>query len=335
MEELLQRIEGLQTPQPKTASHVHGSRTVTPDFILSMISAVEQLPEVRAIGTFDPDEGHAMMQFTDAFRPFADRMAGLLASVRYTMEARKASVAAAALSTYAVMKGLARTKQGASGRVREDPQARPRPDERSGRAEAGAWGGGGGRRVDQPARPPARRTLYHPPVVVLFRLLLHAFVLSRFRRRIDLLDTAVITMRVWPNDLDLNMHMNSGRYLSMNDIGRIEMLARARVFREAWRRRWRPMAGGVMIRYRRSLLLFQRFSVRSRILCWDEKWFYFEHIIERRGELITLAYTRTLLRGPEANVPPDEVLGLLGKRGFPSPPMPPVIARWNEAESLA
>ena len=171
-------------------------------------------------------------------------------------------------------------------------------------------------------------------MIVLLRLL-KAILLSRFRKRIDVFEPAVIAMRVWPNDLDLNMHMNSGRYLSMNDIGRVEMLARLGIFHKAWRRGWRPVAGGVMIRYRRSLLLFQRFTVRSRVLCWDDKWFYFEHVIEHAGELMTQAYTRTLLIGPNGKVPPDDVLDLLGRRGTPSPPMPPVIARWNEAEAAS
>ena len=171
-------------------------------------------------------------------------------------------------------------------------------------------------------------------MIVLLRLL-KAIFLAPFRRRIDVLGEAVIAMRVWPNDLDLNMHMNSGRYLSMNDIGRVEMLARLGVLRKAGRRGWRPVAGGVMIRYRRSLLLFQRFTVRSRVLCWDEKWFYFSHVIERGGELMTQAYTRTLLLGPHGKVRPDDVLDLLGRRGMPSPPMPEVIARWIEAEAEA
>ena len=67
-------------------------------------------------------------------------------------------------------------------------------------------------------------------MVVLFRFLFAIFK-SRFRRRLGILDDCVIAMRVWPNDLDLNMHMNSGRYLSMMDIGRVEILARTRMLR--------------------------------------------------------------------------------------------------------
>ena len=38
--------------------------------------------------------------------------------------------------------------------------------------------------------------------------------------RVDLLATTRISLRVWPNDLDVNFHVNNGRYLALADIGR-------------------------------------------------------------------------------------------------------------------
>ena len=165
-------------------------------------------------------------------------------------------------------------------------------------------------------------------MVVLFRFLLAIFK-SRFRPRLGILDDCVITMRVWPNDLDLNMHMNSGRYLSMMDIGRVEILARTRMLRPALKRGWRPMVGATFIRYKKSLLPFERFTVRSRVVCWDEKWIYFEHILERRGEVASQAYVRGLLRGPNGNVRPAELLELAGIPEMVSPPMPEAVAAWK------
>ena len=165
-------------------------------------------------------------------------------------------------------------------------------------------------------------------MVVLFRFLFAIFK-SRFRRRLGILDDCVIAMRVWPNDLDLNMHMNSGRYLSMMDIGRVEILARTRMLRRVLKRGWRPMVGATFIRYKKSLLPFERFTVRSRIVCWDEKWLYFQHILERRGEVASQAYVRGLLRGKSGNVRPAEVLELAGVAGMVSPEMPEAVAAWR------
>ena len=168
--------------------------------------------------------------------------------------------------------------------------------------------------------------------MTVFIRLVWALIRSRFKRKLDILDESTFTMRVWPNDLDLNVHMNSGRYLSMMDIGRVEILGRTRLLRKTFGRGWRPIAAAATIRYRRSLLPFQRFTVRTRVVCWDEKWLYFRHAIEWRGELCAVAYVRCLLRGKEGNVTPAQILELAGRPGAQSPPMPDDLAKWIEAE---
>jgi acyl-CoA thioesterase FadM len=165
--------------------------------------------------------------------------------------------------------------------------------------------------------------------MIVFVRLFFAILKSRFRPRIGILDECLTSMRVWPNDLDLNFHMNSGRYVSMMDVGRMAILAQTRMLRQVLKRRWRPLVGATFIRYRRSLLPFERFTVRSRIACWDEKWLYFEHVLERRGEIVAHAYVRGLLRGRSGNVAPSDLLALAGMAGASSPEMPEAIARWR------
>jgi acyl-CoA thioesterase FadM len=171
-------------------------------------------------------------------------------------------------------------------------------------------------------------------VVLLFRLL-KTLLLSSFKRRIEPLGEGVIHMRVWPNDLDLNVHANSGRYVSFIDVGRIDLVIRMGILRKVLARKWRPIVGGTMITYRKSLLPFERFRIRSRVLCWDDKWFYFDHVVEKaNGDLAARATVRGLVRGPQGNVPPGEFVALT-RTPVPSPPIPSYIARWNEAESRA
>src|ERR1044071_6699431 len=84
------RIPGLEAPHPSTATRVRGARTVSREFIASMIAAVEATPDLQSTGTFDPQEARATLQFIDAFRPIADRLASLQASINYTMASRRA-----------------------------------------------------------------------------------------------------------------------------------------------------------------------------------------------------------------------------------------------------
>jgi len=172
-------------------------------------------------------------------------------------------------------------------------------------------------------------------MVVLLRLI-KTLLLARLKSKIGVFDQARVSMRVWPNDLDLNLHANSGRYISFMDVGRIDLLARMRMVRKVIKRGWRPLVGGSLITYRKSLLPFEAFVVKSRILCWDAKWFYFEHIIvNHRGDLAAIANVRGLLRGPEGNVPPKALIELSGRTDLTSPPIPDFIKRWSEAEERA
>jgi acyl-CoA thioesterase FadM len=112
------------------------------------------------------------------------------------------------------------------------------------------------------------------------------------------------------------------------DIGRIALLAQTRLLDRVVAMRWRPVVGGATIRYRRSLLLFDRFDIRTRAVCWDEKWIYFEHVIEYDGEIYAEGYVRALMRDEEGSVPVSEFLAVAGDPDLESPPMPERLARW-------
>lgn len=165
-------------------------------------------------------------------------------------------------------------------------------------------------------------------MVVLFRLAVRMLAVP-FRPRRGILEESVLTLRVWPNDLDLNLHLNNGRYLSLMDIGRMDLLARPGLLFPSLRRRWLPLLGEAKIRFLKPLPPFARFELRSRLLTWDEKWFYIEQVFQRNGEVMAIAHVRGLLRGPHGNVPPADILAL---GGFdPTPPeKPELVRRWRE-----
>jgi acyl-CoA thioesterase FadM len=168
-------------------------------------------------------------------------------------------------------------------------------------------------------------------VLLLFRFLL-VMLRGCLRRRISVLDESVVRFTVLPHDCDLNFHLNSGRYLSFMDVARGDLIGRLRLLRPLIKRGWRPVMGGCVIRFRRSVLPFQRFSVRSRVLGWDEKWFYVEHIVEQDGKFCAAGHVRTLIRSRSANIPPAEVWALIGADKTPSPELPPFVANWRELE---
>lgn len=153
------------------------------------------------------------------------------------------------------------------------------------------------------------------------------------RPRLRPLDESVVAFRVWPNDLDVNLHMNNGRYLTLMDLGRLDLIVRIGVLGTLRRRRWSPVIGSLKIRYRRSLLPFQRYTIRTRLLCWDDRWFFLEQRFERRGELVSIALVKGLFLGPEGRVPTQAIVDASGYR-IDSPPAPEAVAAWQDAERV-
>jgi acyl-CoA thioesterase FadM len=147
--------------------------------------------------------------------------------------------------------------------------------------------------------------------------------------QLGILDEDRLRMRVWPNDIDFNLHLNNARYLSMMDYGRIHLLARTRILNRIISSRWIPLVGAVWMTYRRSLPLFARFSLVSRMVCWDERWFYIEQTFTGSEGLAAVGWVKGLLRSPEGNVEPQKVLDAVSP-GAVSPPMPESITTWNE-----
>lgn len=94
---------------------------------------------------------------------------------------------------------------------------------------------------------------------------------SRFRPKLEMPGGAsVLTFRVWPHDLDLSLHMNNGRYLTIMDLGRLDVMARSGLWGAARRHHWTPIASTVKIRFRRELTPFQKFRLETRLLAWDD-----------------------------------------------------------------
>jgi acyl-CoA thioesterase FadM len=148
--------------------------------------------------------------------------------------------------------------------------------------------------------------------------------------RLGVLEEDCLRLRVWPNDIDLNMHLNNARYLNFMDYARTHLLARTRLLEHIVRSRWMPLVGAVWITYRRSLPLFASFDLTSRLVCWDDRWFYMEQTFTGRdGLLYAVGWVKGALRDRRGTVDPQQVIEGVAP-GAVSPPMPDAMATWNE-----
>ena len=164
--------------------------------------------------------------------------------------------------------------------------------------------------------------------------ILGLFVRSRRGQRLDMTAVSRIGFRVWPTDIDLLMHMNNGRYLSYMDLGRVDLIERTGIQAKLSAHGIYAVVAAQTITYRRSINLFQRFSIESRLLGADERSVFIEQRFVVRGQLHARAIVRgRLIKKGEGPVPMSKISEITGF-DWQSLEVPPEILAWSEAFRL-
>lgn len=101
-------IPDLRTPHPLTEKKVRGGRTVPREAVLAVIAMVESSGVIRSMNLFDSEHGREVVELDDGYRMLDERLERLRRQVRYTVEARWAEVASAAMNAYMIAKKLAK-----------------------------------------------------------------------------------------------------------------------------------------------------------------------------------------------------------------------------------
>ena len=167
---------------------------------------------------------------------------------------------------------------------------------------------------------------------LLLRTLL---LLLRSPRRpaLSVWESASLPLRVLPTDIDIALHVNNGMYFSLMDLGRFDLMVRSGVWQRMRRRGWTPVAAGETIAFRKSLQLWQHYSIETRIIGLDSKAIYFEQRMVADGEIYARAYIATRLVTKGRPVSQEEIL-----REFGGPPadlvLPEWIHDWRETNAL-
>jgi acyl-CoA thioesterase FadM len=169
----------------------------------------------------------------------------------------------------------------------------------------------------------------------LFLRVLIIWAASFFRKPAGLLDTQAMPMAVLPNDLDLFAHLNNGRALQIMDLGRFDLILRSPLRRIVKERNWKPVVASSIMKYRRPLFLFERYTLTTRIACWDADWVYLEQRLECGGGLAAVeGFIKGIFVGEQGRVPTHQIFDAIAP-GLCSPQMPEAVLKWNEAEALA
>jgi len=168
-------------------------------------------------------------------------------------------------------------------------------------------------------------------VNLIFRLI-RVVILSLLRPRLYPLDPSSLQFRAWPLDLDINVHMTNSRYFALMDLGRTELIVRNGIAKQVFKHKWQPVVSGTTMRFKRAIKPFQKFSLETQALYWDDKGFYLEQRFVAKGKTLALGVVKAVFVGPEGIIPPEEVCRRVGADQT-SPIMPDWLSGWPDMES--
>lgn len=154
------------------------------------------------------------------------------------------------------------------------------------------------------------------------------------RPALGIRDVGVVAFRVLPTDLDFVGHMNNGVYLSIMDVGRIDLFRRVGAWSNLMKAGYGPVVANETITFRRSLRIWQRFTIETRVIGLDAKALYLEHRAVVAGEIYASATMRIRFvkkTGGTATI--AEIAAVAGIELFDLPPEP-WIDQWAAAVTL-
>jgi acyl-CoA thioesterase FadM len=172
---------------------------------------------------------------------------------------------------------------------------------------------------------------------MFWRTLLHTLI-SKFGPRLGHYGVARTRFITLPTDQDILRHMNNGVYLSIMDIARFDMLQRNGVWKVFQENDWYPVVVSETISFRKSLQIWQKFTIESRILGFDEKAVYVEQRFVRpdaggRSEIYAQGFIRgRFLKRGGGVVSIEELTATVGSP--PAEPVPEWLLNWSADVAL-
>ncbi len=122
-----------------------------------------------------------------------------------------------------------------------------------------------------------------------------------------------ISMIVLPNDLDINLHMNNGRYLTICDLTRVDMFIRTGMAATMLKHKWMPIITEHTMTYKRALGLWRRYRVRMEVTAWDERCFHMRHTFLVGDKVMAEGTSKGVIYSRRDGViPPQQVMDVIG-----------------------
>lgn len=170
-------------------------------------------------------------------------------------------------------------------------------------------------------------------VNLVFRLLWLRLTVGR-KSRLGFDDVDRLPMRARWTDLDQLRHVNNGVFLSMMDLGRVDLMMRTGVWTKLMDAGFYPVVAAQTITYRKSLQWRQRFVLETRMAGFHDRALFVEQRFVVDGEIFARAFVKArFLKRTGGTVGVDELNALAGI-DLTRIPVDEWVRRWADDAAL-
>ena len=111
-------------------------------------------------------------------------------------------------------------------------------------------------------------------------------------------------------------------------------MIRTDMFKMALKHKWMPVLASAKVEYKKPVHLWENFDIHTKLLGYDEKRFYIEHMMfNKKGDLLFKATVKAAFVKNRKSVPVKEVFDAVGVSNIPNQ-LPESVKLWLESEKL-
>lgn len=162
----------------------------------------------------------------------------------------------------------------------------------------------------------------------LWLRLLWLYIAGRSRDAVPPLGPCHTPFRVSLFDLDVFRHMNNGRYFTIMDLARVDLMRRSGLLAKLNAAGFFPVVTAETLFFKRALNWRQRFEIVTAVVAWDDRSLLLSQRFFVAGEEVAGGLVRArFLRRSGGSVPTAEIVTLAGG-DITHPPGPDWLEAW-------
>ena len=161
----------------------------------------------------------------------------------------------------------------------------------------------------------------------LFRLIVIALK-ARRAPAIEPKAVSEISFYCRPWDIDVFFEMNNGRALTLYDLGRFDLSIRSGFSKALAKNRWGLAVAGSTTQYRKRIRVFNKVTMRTRLVAIDEKWIYVNQSMWLGDKPASSVLLRTCVTNKDGVVPTENVMNAMGLTKAEQEPLRSGLPEW-------